>query len=514
MPLKVVPLSNELPGFAPLPTELVTGELALNTSDGVLYTKLADGTIASVCCGGSSAPAAATPSNVPEHYDGGVCGPCRNAGMGPATDAATTIDSVMCDFCILSIQWKAWPGRCSPVPDYYDFQYSVDGGSTWVTMSSLTQDSLGVGAAYGATTSMLRPSNANGLFLVRVVVVSVGGTHAGNCQTYAADGINCACDPPPPPPPTRFECIDGACGETSGTPDFVASWPTPGECAAHMTCETTKWMCADCSMCEEVPGTPDFVDSWPTHEECLQYGGCPPCNSWLCTGSTTCTYQPGIRAVGPDMFLTLEACTAACVIESWTCNGTTCTHTPGVAPNGITHFASSEACTTACHPASSYTCANGQCAPSPVAPDNVTFFETWIECDVLCAEPTGLTTGGAGCSHAFHTLFNGMSELDSPSRWVMSGQRNPGPCRHPYYFQGGWEADGVTPIYVLDPFPDYVNIAWPISIDSDGTAYTANPAGGFMRLPPYEAMGPCNNASQAIHVGGEGLPCTVYNPAP
>lgn len=47
--LRIIPASNSTPGRAPKPEELQTGELALNTADGVLYTKNADGAI--IPCG-------------------------------------------------------------------------------------------------------------------------------------------------------------------------------------------------------------------------------------------------------------------------------------------------------------------------------------------------------------------------------------------------------------------------------------------------------------------------------
>lgn len=46
MAVQIIPKKSAQAGYAPLPGELATGELALNTSDNALYTKLANGTVA------------------------------------------------------------------------------------------------------------------------------------------------------------------------------------------------------------------------------------------------------------------------------------------------------------------------------------------------------------------------------------------------------------------------------------------------------------------------------------
>lgn len=45
MPVKIVPVKNATSGYRPVPSELVTGELATNTADGALYMKDAAGNI-------------------------------------------------------------------------------------------------------------------------------------------------------------------------------------------------------------------------------------------------------------------------------------------------------------------------------------------------------------------------------------------------------------------------------------------------------------------------------------
>jgi hypothetical protein len=45
MAVALVPKKSTQAGYAPLPAELQTGELALNLADGALYTKLANGQV-------------------------------------------------------------------------------------------------------------------------------------------------------------------------------------------------------------------------------------------------------------------------------------------------------------------------------------------------------------------------------------------------------------------------------------------------------------------------------------
>lgn len=45
MSVAIVPKSSSQAGYAPLVGELQTGEIALNTGDGALYAKLANGTV-------------------------------------------------------------------------------------------------------------------------------------------------------------------------------------------------------------------------------------------------------------------------------------------------------------------------------------------------------------------------------------------------------------------------------------------------------------------------------------
>ena len=458
MPLKVVPLSNELPGFAPLPHELVTGELALNTSDGVLYTKLADGTITSVCCGSAANP-------VGGGFYSGECSECR-ALAAAATEVAAGSEALS----IVRMSWvltSGGSGTCQRSVDHYEIEYNVD-----PVLADGAWTHAGKELSSASSTSFATPLTHAGTIYVRVVPVTATGVR-GNAPAFPISVEVPPEVPPPPPPPTMWECRNNHPAEISGgPPDFVTTFPTAAEVGS----------------CDPPP---------------------PPVESWTCSG-TTCTHTPGVAPDGITHFASSVACTTACV-ESWTCSGTTCTHTPGVAPDIYTHYATSLLCTAACQTPDplSYTCDNGQCVPSLVAPDNVTFFETAIGCDVRCAEPTGFTSQYGYCQQAMHTLSNGQGELDWPARWFLVSPSTDQPCRLSTVF-AGWAGDGVTPIYA--PTVDNGN---GLAIASDGTRYTARPGGGFMRLPPVQAIGPCN----AQHPAGEshaygGLPCTVYNPAP
>lgn len=54
---KILHKRADTPGKVPLPADLIVGELAINTADGALFTKLADGTVVAVTLqvGGGSA---------------------------------------------------------------------------------------------------------------------------------------------------------------------------------------------------------------------------------------------------------------------------------------------------------------------------------------------------------------------------------------------------------------------------------------------------------------------------
>ena len=302
--------------MVPLPAELVTGELAVNTSDAVLYTKLADGTIAPVCCGGVA------PVSLNGGYFSGVeCGPDGCSGM---SDVATGIDGVVCAGCMMVLSWHAQNSRCSRQVDYFDIQCSLDeapsaieqGGAaaTWI---SVLQVPAGEVLQTHYTATVPRPTPATSSVSVRAVAVSVGGSRTGISYSSLLAAAPCDCDPPPPPPPQRYRCDTAThtCSLESGQPDFVSTFPTLGAC--QQAC-AQHWECGNNGSCAPSNCALGDARCYATEEMCLQN-----CNVTFHCVNGSC--QPsGLPADHVTTFATLAECQPHCEVGCGRSMSATC----------------------------------------------------------------------------------------------------------------------------------------------------------------------------------------------
>lgn len=166
--LRIKPASSSHPGFAPTPDEIETGELALNTADAVLYTKLADGTIAPVCCGGQQG--AATSDADFGRFTGG------NAGYLTATA------TVSCDGASGTVWWAYSTDDCSvPISGFEVYQRQTAGDAILATVSSSARSATFQASSADASPVLVRTVAAAG---VPVTTATASQVAAECCQPH------------------------------------------------------------------------------------------------------------------------------------------------------------------------------------------------------------------------------------------------------------------------------------------------------------------------------------------
>ena len=199
--LRIIPTLNSTAGLAPKPEELYTGELALNTADGVLYTKNADGMV--IRCG-----VGPTTTSGPTPPQGGCCG---DYGTYSGSGDLPGIDAVYaaCSGTNLIVRWAQSASQsCATSIAGFIVQQKLPTDSAW-------QDSIHVGPS--GSVAMVPQPVAGTMF--RVVVVGVNG------ETLASEPVPAdACG--------SWSCGSTGCAADSGFADGIIRFTTKSQCDA------------------------------------------------------------------------------------------------------------------------------------------------------------------------------------------------------------------------------------------------------------------------------------------
>ena len=180
--IRIIPASNSTPGQAPKPEELQTGELALNTADGLLYTKTADGKIA-IC--GYPLPKNQTTSD-PSPVASECCGDygTYSGERGPAAISAVY---AACISAGTLVRWVQDPPSGDCGGDTLNYTVEAKEGTEWQEVAY---------AEEGGGTALLPPVAAG--TLVRVKAISAGGAATTSeavavqdCGSWFCNGSTC-----------------------------------------------------------------------------------------------------------------------------------------------------------------------------------------------------------------------------------------------------------------------------------------------------------------------------------
>lgn len=265
MPIPIVPKSTDQPGVQPTPQELLQAELALNANNGILYAKMADGTVLPV----RARPLGGYPAGDPGTFDGGCCPPVvTDSGevipgvVGQPAPGTFQITSIGCavggSSCLWNVTFYQPRGFWGLFHVQGEVRQPVTGEvmwafvaqDLWVNWDSGTERQFAI-----STLAPWRDTDQFGAVLWSPSSPSSGWQPTGRYRvaaggmvdrvlptataeyTFAGPGTvpaNCSCDPPPPPDygswvvvdngeTTRYDCVGGACVANPGR-QYAVRW--------------------------------------------------------------------------------------------------------------------------------------------------------------------------------------------------------------------------------------------------------------------------------------------------
>jgi len=367
MPIPVVPKSSEDPAVAPSQQGLQKAELALNSGNGILYAKMADGTVLPVRARGLPVGEDGTASGRDRGTFDGGCEDCQTDDNGtvlppdspPPTDGPTPPDVVTTEAVCqqlavagqgaLRVSWTLGDaaGR-TPVSGFLVQERLVPiagGNSVWGTAVGapasqrtamvfcdyvlsdendvvIWNDSPGVSQAYTRTGEW------------RVIALSSAGRGRSVASQQAANfpGQCCSVYPPDPlmyecvdiGPKSGYRCSNGQCVEFPsgreyavvpriGYPNGVTGFATEAQAAAY--CATLDGaVFTDYASCasECNPPPPPPAGAWRCNLGQQTRYACPDCTAGTAPVLLGATFVPGASVGGGEYYATEAAAIAAC----------------------------------------------------------------------------------------------------------------------------------------------------------------------------------------------------------
>lgn len=547
--LPVVPKSSSQPGMQPTPQELAAAELALNAGDGILYARMADGTVLPV----RARPLGGYGGGAPGTFDGGCCPPVVTEsgdvipGVVSQTDGDVfRIDSIACNPSGATCKWGVTffhPSRMSGAFHLRgEVRDPVTGATKWTfiavglwlerdsgqlhTLEVGTADNwLETGPGSGVVWSPRSPSvgwQPTGRYVMAVgnfVNEDTGPRTVTPVYVFGGPGAvpSCACDPPFPPDygswavvddgdATRYDCVGGACVARQARQyavrfrlypaDGVTSFATEAEAITKRDQLTTQGgQYATQAACESAC----VAGAWVvTATGSVTRWQCPPSGS--CASQAYETYTVAF-VPGATVGVLPSGIARASVATQQEANAWVASR--GVEMMTAHPYATQQNCQAVCVPGT-YKCLSGDC--SPVADADIPaalaagaqLFSTQAQCAVGCVTPTGQLYNVQKCST--YDWFD-----DPPTNATQLSQAYI--CAADLA-QRGWEAVAVTRAVAVNACGGATSNVVTISGRCPGT-------------PDYDDLGPARTLLRYNVTGVGGwyedqfrAPRCVPNPAP
>jgi hypothetical protein len=222
--LRIIPATGRTPGMAPKPSDLVEGELAFNSADGLLYAKNAAGEI--VLIGPQSITNGTDGTDGTDGTSGTGGGCCGDYGMYTGTGSMPGVKGVVaeCAGAELLVRWAQDNAQsCSVNTAGFIVQEKLPSSSSWTDSFHAPPD---------ARLAVLQKPPAG--TLIRVVAVdennnqlASGAVAAAVCGSWTCKGGNVACyESLNPPDGVNFyasqELCDSVCYTIPNEP--VCTW--------------------------------------------------------------------------------------------------------------------------------------------------------------------------------------------------------------------------------------------------------------------------------------------------